>query len=112
VPGLAAGTGIGLEIAARHVEAGGETEYVVERGAARDVAPAAAEREDEFPFVMQVVRARRIRHAAVQQDRVGWLEKEARWFPEVGPHLANVRGVILADTVDAMHRKEFAAAED
>src|SRR3546814_766390 len=66
--------------------------------------------------MMQILRARRIRHDAVGDDGVGGLEEEGR-LPALGfrsgcrrAHFARVVGEVAADAIDPVHRERAAAA--
>ena len=76
VPGPRQLLRLGLEIAARQVDAHGVGQDVVSRLLGRDVAPALAQRHHELDLVVQILGGGRIGNLARQGQRLGRLAKE------------------------------------
>ena len=107
IPGLAVRLGGGLQIAARQVVAGSVAEHVSERLRDGDVAPAAAERNDQLDLVLQIGGRRRIGNRGAVGDHGvrGLGEKYRGRALGLGAHLTHVIGVVAPDAVNAVHRK-------
>ncbi len=114
LPGPARRLGLALEVAPRHVQAGGVAPDVGERFAYGDVAPAGMQRHAELQLVLVVRGEGRIGDAPDRagrhgHDRVGRLhEEERRLAFGVAAHLAGVVGVVAADAVDPAHGEQGA----
>ena len=112
VPGPPLVTQLELQVAPRHVQAHGIAVDVLERVLHRDVAPAAADGQHELDLVVHVAGAGRIGEVGRlprrgDDDGVGRLaEEERRLAVGVEAHLARVRSVVSADTVDPAHGKD------
>src|SRR5690606_5738929 len=106
VPGLTVATGLGLQIAACHVQAKCVAKNMRLRVTGPYIATTLADCNHQFAFVMQIARPRRIRHATVGYDGVGRFQKETWWLARwIRTHFAYMRRIILAHAIDAMYWK-------
>ena len=106
--------GLGLEVAAGHVEADPVAEDVLQRGLHGDVGPTARQRDDELDLVVEVIGGDgEGEAAAVRHDGGGGLhEEEGRLAIGVVAHLDRVIGVVATDAEHARHREDGVGAVD
>ena len=107
VPRTALGAGFQLQVAARHVQAGGVTPDVIQRVLDGDVATALADGDDQLSLVVEVLGLRRIGDGRpVQHHGLGpGGEEEGRLAVRVAAHFAGMGGVVAADAEDAADRE-------
>ncbi len=108
-PGLSLFLGLVLYVAFRHIETDRIAKDHIVDLFGRNVLTTHVHRDHQFDLMMQIAGARRIRHGfAILQDRTGGLhEEERRVGLGICAHLFRVRPIILADAIDAPHRKRF-----
>ncbi len=79
----------------------------------RNIASAGLERDNQFDFMVHILRERRVGdRATIGDDRVGGFGEEKRRGPLVLAHFANVLDVIAADAPDATNGKYFIRPRD
>ncbi len=87
-----------LKIPAGQVHAGGIPIDSIQGRAGRDIPAARAECDNQFHFVMKIIRGGGERDGIAHNDRVGWFrEKERRLAIRVSAHFSGVCGIIAPD---------------